>query len=340
MKVNTETILLHPKGKIESYTLDNEAGFSVTLLNYGGRLTAINVPDRDGFSENVVLNLENIDGYLADQAYFGALVGPVAGRIRNGKWKAHQLTQNQFPHHIHGGIEGFHQQIWHSVPFVTEEECGVQLSLVLPDGTDGYPGELQLRATYTITKNQELKLEMLGSSNQETLFNPTNHAYFNLSGNGKEKISTHILQIASDQVAELDHEKIPTGRLMDVEGTNFDFQSPKLLARQFFKQPQGYDDAFKLKHKEGQPQLYLADPKSKRKMEITTSEESVVVFTTTNMNENYTVFNQKMSSQLGIAIEPQGLPDAVHHSNFQSILLQPGIPKKHQTIYQFGLIDE
>lgn len=181
---------------------------------------------------------------------------------------------------------------------------------------------------------------MVGSSNQETLFNPTNHAYFNLSGNGKEKISTHILQIASDQVAELDHEKIPTGRLMDVEGTNFDFQSPKLLARQFFKQPQGYDDAFKLKHKEGQPQLYLADPKSKRKMEITTSEESVVVFTTTNMDENYVVCNQKMSSHLGIAIEPQGLPDAVHHSNFQSILLQPGIPKKHQTIYQFGLIDE
>ena len=340
MKVNTETILLHQKGKIESYTLDNEAGFSVTLLNYGGRLTAINVPDRDGFSENVVLNLENIDGYLADQAYFGALVGPVAGRIRNGKWKAHQLTQNQFPHHIHGGGAGFHQQIWHSVPFVTEEECGIQLSLVLPDGTDGYPGELQLRATYTITKNQELKLEMVGSSSQETLFNPTNHAYFNLSGNAKEKISTHILQIASDQVAELDHEKIPTGRLMDVEGTNFDFQSPKLLARQFFKQPQGYDDAFKLKHKEGQPQLYLADPKSKRKMEITTSEESVVVFTTTNMDENYVVCNQKMSSHLGIAIEPQGLPDAVHHSNFQSILLQPGIPKKHQTIYQFGLIDE
>lgn len=340
MKVNTETILLHPKGKIESYTLDNEAGFSVTLLNYGGRLTAINVPDRDGFSENVVLNLENIDGYLADQAYFGALVGPVAGRIRNGKWKAHQLTQNQFPHHIHGGGAGFHQQIWHSVPFVTKEECGIQLSLVLPDGTDGYPGELQLRATYTITKNQELKLEMVGSSSQETLFNPTNHAYFNLSGNAKEKISTHILQIASDQVAELDHEKIPTGRLMDVEGTNFDFQSPKLLARQFFKQPQGYDDAFKLKHKEGQPQLYLADPKSKRKMEITTSEESVVVFTTTNMDENYVVCNQKMSSHLGIAIEPQGLPDAVHHSNFQSILLQPGIPKKHQTIYQFGLIDE
>ena len=340
MKVNTETILLHQKGKIESYTLDNEAGFSVTLLNYGGRLTAINVPDRDGFSENVVLNLENIDGYLADQAYFGALVGPVAGRIRNGNWKAHQLTQNQFPHHIHGGGAGFHQQIWHSVPFVTEEECGIQLSLVLPDGTDGYPGELQLRATYTITKNQELKLEMVGSSSQETLFNPTNHAYFNLSGNAKEKISTHILQIASDQVAELDHEKIPTGRLMDVEGTNFDFQSPKLLARQFFKQPQGYDDAFKLKHKEGQPQLYLADPKSKRKMEITTSEESVVVFTTTNMDENYVVCNQKMSSHLGIAIEPQGLPDAVHHSNFQSILLQPGIPKKHQTIYQFGLIDE
>lgn len=340
MKVEAKTILLHPKGKIESYTLDNEAGFSVTLLNYGGRLTAINVPDQGGFSENVVLNLENIESYLEDQAYFGALVGPVAGRIRNGKWKSHQLTQNQFPHHIHGGSAGFHQQIWHSVPFVTEEECGVQLSLILPDGTDGYPGELQLRVTYTITKNQELKLEMVGSSSQETLFNPTNHAYFNLSGNGKEKISTHILQIASDQVAELDHEKIPTGRLMDVEGTNFDFQSPKLLARQFFKQPQGYDDAFKLKHKVRKPQLYLADPKSKRKMEITTSEESVVVFTTTNMDENYVVCNQKMSSHLGIAIEPQGLPDAVHHSNFQSILLQPGIPKKHQTIYQFGLIDE
>ena len=302
--------------------LSQPNGMSVSCINYGARLVSLLVPDRAGKSENIVLGLADAEAYGNDQASFGATVGPVAGRIAEGKWGTVQLEQNAGENHIHGGSRGWGQQFWNFTTEETAEAVTVTFTLESTPEAVGYPGRLQAKISYSLDAEGCLTITMTGACSEETLFNPTSHIYFNLSGEAKRPITEHTLQLACEEVLELDTDKLPTGKKRAVDGTAFDFREATVIGDAIRKRPQGFDDVF-LMQQGHQPQLILHDEESGRQMELSSNRSSIVLFSTTDMNEPYLVNGRPMQSHLGLAIEAQEVPDAIHHPGWDNIVLAP-----------------
>lgn len=305
-------------------TLMQPNGMSVSCINYGARLICLLVPDREGQSENVVLGLADAEAYGNDRASFGATVGPVAGRIAGGRWGAVQLEQNAGENHIHGGSRGWGQQFWDFTTKETAEAITVTFSLESTPEKVGYPGQLQAKVSYSLDAEGCLTIKMEGISRdtEETLFNPTSHIYFNLSGDAKRPITDHTLRMACEEVLDLDADKLPVGTKQAVEGTAFDFRKATFIGDAIRKRPEGFDDVF-LMQSDRQPQLILHDEESGRQLELSSNRSSIVLFSTTDMNEPYFVNGRPMRSQLGLAIEAQEVPDAIHHPDWDNIVLAP-----------------
>ena len=308
--------------KVLRVTLSQPNGMTVSCINYGARLISLLVPDRAGKSENIVLGLADAEAYGNDQASFGATVGPVAGRIAEGKWGTVQLEQNAGENHIHGGSRGWGQQFWNFTTEETAEAVTVTFTLESTPEAVGYPGRLQAKTSYTLDAEGCLTITMTGACSEETLFNPTSHIYFNLSGEAKRPITEHTLQLACEEVLELDTDKLPTGTKQAVAGTAFDFHEATVIGDAIRKRPQGFDDVF-LMQQGHQPQLILHDEESGRQMELSSNRSSIVLFSTTDMNEPYLVNGRPMQSHLGLAIEAQEVPDAIHHPGWDNIVLAP-----------------
>jgi len=318
--------------EVIEYQLVNDQGAIFQCLNYGAVVNAILVPDHDGCLENVVLGFDKLSDYMAHPAYFGALVGRVAGRIRKGQWLNHQLTLNEKDNHIHGGENNFSQVVWQTkIVEDRTDTLGIQFTYHSLAGENGYPGNLAVTVTYLWTNENTWVMNVEAKTDEQTLFNPTNHTYFNLSGDTKRTIAGHQLQIFSDVYAETSKDKCPTGQLLPVIKTVYDFREPVLMRTAIEKHPNGYDTAFKL----SKGIVNLNEQESGRRLEIQTTREAVIVFSTTGMDEDYFINGKKMCSHLGIALETQELPDAVHHKHFQSIVLEPNKPHISQTIYRF-----
>jgi len=317
-------------------TLSQPNGMSVSCINYGARLIRLLIPDREGKGENVVLGLADAEAYGNDRASFGATVGPVAGRIAEGRWGEVRLEQNNGAHHIHGGNRGWGQQFWDFTTEEMAEAITVTFSLESTPEKVGYPGRLQAKVRYTLDADGGLTIRMEGISRdtEETLFNPTSHIYFNLSGEAKRPITEHTLQLACEEVLELDAEKLPTGEKRAVDGTAFDFRESTAIGAAIRKQPQGFDDVF-LMQPDRQPQLILGDKESGRQMILSSNRSSIVLFSTTDMNEPYLVNGRPMQSHLGLAIEAQEVPDAIHHPGWDNIVLAPNTLAARVQNYNF-----
>lgn len=320
--------------KVMRITLSQSNGMTVSCINYGARLISLLVPDRAGKSENVVLGLADAEAYGNDQASFGATVGPVAGRIAEGKWGTVQLEQNAGENHIHGGSRGWGQQFWDFTTEETAEAVTVTFALESTPETVGYPGRLQAKTSYTLDAEGCLTITMTGACSEETLFNPTSHIYFNLSGEAKRPITEHTLQLACEEVLELDTDKLPTGTKQAVAGTAFDFREATVIGDAIRKRPQGFDDVF-LMQQGHQPQLILHDEESGRQMELSSNRSSIVLFSTTDMNEPYLVNGRPMQSHLGLAIEAQEMADAIHHPGWDNIVLVPNTLATRVQNYNF-----
>lgn len=233
-----------PETEIKKITLKNDY-LEVVLLNYGARLHQIFAPDKEGKSENVLLSYDRFEDVLTDKSFFGATVGPVAGRIRDASWGEHRLEKNCGSHHIHGGTKGWSFQFWEVEVFKTPSSIGVVF--YLKDEFSTYPGPITATITYRLTKN-ELEMTTSASSLVETICNPTNHAYFNLSGNGTRDIYEHQLTVFLDGVLELDQEKLPTGNWTKKEKLPIDFRKSPTLQEILACYPDGLDDVFLLHH--------------------------------------------------------------------------------------------
>ncbi|MBM6615489.1 galactose mutarotase [Desemzia sp. RIT804] len=318
--------------EVFEYVLTNDQQAVFRCIDYGAVVTGIEVPDQFGKRENVVLGFKQFEDYVNDSPYFGAFVGRVAGRIADGAWSAYRLTQNEGQHHIHGGVHNFSQRVWDSRVVKENNKVGVAFSLVSPDGDNGYPGNLSVTVTYYWTNENVWEMLITAETDQQTLFNPTNHTYFNLSGNTKRKVLNHTLQMDAEKYAETNGAKLPTGRLLPVANTAFDFRVPKKMRTAIKERPEGFDTPFKLT---GNKKIQLHDPDSGRILVIETDREAVVVFSTTDMEEDYLVDGEKMSSHRGIALETQELPDAVHHPKFRSIVIEPERTYHYRTKYTF-----
>ncbi|GGE25959.1 aldose 1-epimerase [Pullulanibacillus camelliae] len=332
--------------QVYQYTLVNEQGMRLSCLDYGCIITELFAPDREGNFENVVLGFDSIEDYLTHSPYFGAIVGRVAGRIAESEFELNgrrfALPKNEGQNHLHGGPRGFSHVIWDAAIIEGENESGIQFSYVSPDGEEGYPGTLQVKVTYTLNQANQLKIRYHATTDQTTLVNLTNHSYFNLSGDLKRNVLEHTLTMDSKQFFELDEALLPTGKLLNVEGTPFDFRSGRKIADgitsshpQNVLVGQGYDHPFLLNKQQSQ-EMVLSDPESGRQLIVATEEPSVVLYTSNTMEDTFKIRGTQSGKYMGVCLETQGPPDAIHHPNFKQCTLEAGQVYQTETTYTFN----
>jgi aldose 1-epimerase len=327
---------------VYSFTIINDQGTEITAINYGCIITRIMTTDKNGHLENIILGYEALEDYLSDSNYLGAIVGRVAGRIRGGSFeldgKKYTVAQNDRTNHLHGGIKGFDKVVWNAEII----EDGVCFSYVSKEGEEGYPGNLSVEVMYTLNNENEFSIRYKAKTDQKTLLTLTNHSYFNLSGNRKRNILNHTLTLKSDEFLELDESLIPTGHIAEVTDTPFEFRMGKVIGTGVTsKHPQnvlagnGYDHPFLL-NTNYDNEIILKDGESGRTLTVETDEPAVVVYTGNALQYNKDIQDMSSSKYLGICLETQGFPDAIHHSHFPSIILDKGQLYSSVTTYKFG----
>lgn len=342
----TESIFGEWNGqKIKSYTISNDHGMNVSCIEYGGIITGISVPDSKGNIENVVLGYDTLEEYTNHSPFFGAIIGRVAGRIAGSAFTlggtAYQLQKNDGEHHLHGGSGGFHHVIWDSAAEKGMNEANIRFSYVSPDGEHGYPGTLEVTVNYTLNNENELVISYEAISDEKTIINLTNHTYFNLSGDLKRDILEHEVTIKSDHFLELDETLIPTGKFINVENTPFDFRAGKKIKegvksghQQNMLAGGGYDHPFLLNTGE----MTVVDSESGRKLTVETDRPSVVLYTANMLGNDFQIRGVQSKRYLGLCLETQCPPDAVHHENFPTIVLEKNEVFKTKTSFKFLVV--
>ncbi len=332
---------------VHAIQLVNDKGMCATVLSYGGVITEISVPDKNGVVENVVLGYSTLQPYETFSPHFGALTGRVAGRISDGVFTidgtTYHLAKNNFQACLHGGIRGFAFQTYAFETRTDANACSVILKRVSPHMEEGFPGDLALEATYTLNNDNELSIEYHATTNRTTPVTLTNHSYFNLSGKPGTRVHDHLLTIQADHYGQIDEETVPT-QIACVDNTPFDFRKARNIGsalkedHEQLRFGKGFDHPFRLH--DAKPQIILADPKSGRKMEIETTEKNAVVYSGNFLGElpDEPLSNGSMPQDYaGICFETQAFPDAIHHPEVESILLEPGQIYQSKTIYRFGI---
>lgn len=342
--MHVQTCILH--GKWKKFILNNDQGIEVHILNYGGIIQKIMVPDQFGNVENIVLGYEKEKDYKTDPYYLGALIGPVAGRIAEADFSLnHQtfkLERNEGKNHLHGGQRGFHQVIWEAEPLKTSEGVGVKLCYESKDGENGYPGNVKVTVTYLLTLNNELIMDYTAVTDRTTPITLTNHTYFNLSGNLKDSICDHLVMINGSHFAELDEELLPTGRILAVRHTPFDFlQGRRLKDGITSSHPQnqivgcGYDHYFLFASDPGY--VKVEEEKSGRVLMIETNQPGVVMYTSNQMKEDRKLAEGLSKKYLGVCFETQASPASLHDQRFPSVLLKKDEIYRKKTKFTFCL---
>jgi aldose 1-epimerase len=330
------------------YTLKNRNGMEVRLASYGARITSIKVPDREGEFTDVVLGYDKVESYktAAKKPYFGVTAGRFANRIAKGKFsidgKEYQLACNNGPNHLHGGITGFDKVDWTAVPL----KNGIRFSYLSKDGEEGYPGNLDVMVTYTLTDDNKLVIDYFATTDQPTPVNLTQHAYFNLAGEGAPTVLDQELMINADSFLAIDEASIPLGAPVPVKGSPFDFRSPKPIGRDIGMESEqltngkGYDHNFVLNKKGNELTLAatLHDPASGRFMEVLT-EEPGIQFYSGNFLDGSLVGKSGRAYQhrSAICLEAQHFPDSPNRPAFPNTILRPGEEYKTTTIYRFSV---
>ncbi|MHC0037074.1 aldose epimerase family protein [Pseudoneobacillus sp. C159] len=320
--------------EIFAHTITNKNGMKMTVINYGCIITELHVPDRNGLIENVVLGFDTIEEYKNHSPYFGTIVGRHAGRIKEGKFELdgvfYQLEQNNGYNHLHGGIKGFDKVIWDVIVKENEDSITLEYNYFSKNGECGYPANVFVRVIYTLNEENEVTLMYEGYCDKKTILNMTNHTYFNLSGNLKRTVEDHQLTLKSDRFLELNDELIPTGKMLEVEGTVFDFREGRRIMDGIHSEHvqnvlagNGYDHPFLLRDNYNE-EINLYDRKSGRLLVIETNQPAVVLYTGTQLTENYLIRGVQSEKYLGLCLETQGLPDAINNPHFPSTVIDVG----------------
>jgi aldose 1-epimerase len=335
-----------PNGtSIEIYTLTNSSGCVCKVTTFGAAITELWVPDRNGKLGDVVLGFDGLDGYLARRAFKGSGIGRVANRIANGTFtldrKTYTLAINNPPNTLHGGITGFDRVVWTAEAVETPDGPSVVLHHVSPDGDEGFPGTLRVRMTYSLTNEDELRINYEATTDKATPINLTNHGYFNLAGGGD--VLGHVLEINAHKYTVSDETLIPTGEIADVAGGPLDFTVEKPIGRDIGKitaRIGGYDHNFVLDEK-GHGLFHAAsvhDPVSGRAMDVLTQEPGIQLFTSNHFDG--TVIGKKgvpFPRYGAFCLETQHFPDSVNKPEFPSTILRPGETFRSATVYQFSV---
>ena len=328
--------------EVKQYTLTNPSGMIVNILNYGGYVTNIIVPDKAGVKEDVVLGFDSLAGYLQQgNPFMGCIVGRYANRIAKGKFtldgKSYNLATNNNGNSLHGGLKGFDKAIWASQQ---QGDKSLLLTYTSKDGEEGYPGTLQVQVVYTLTPANELKIDYSAETDKPTVVNLTNHSYFNLSAGKDSTILGHQLMLAADKYTAVDATLIPTGELPPVKGTAMDFTKPTTIGTDIAKVAGGYDHNWVL-NKNGDSASLAAtvyhEP-SGRFMEVFTTQPGIQFYTGNFLNGALTGKGGiKHVKHSGLCLETQHFPDSPNQPSFPSTVLRPGEKYHETTIYKFSV---
>lgn len=346
-------------GKLEDgtsvslFTLTNENGVEVKITNYGGIITSLKVPDKEGNLEDVVLGFDTLEGYTSEAykeagPYFGAIIGRYGNRIANAKFtldgEEYQLAPNNNPNHLHGGVKGYDKVVWEAEEMRTDDGVGLKLHYVSEDMEEGYPGTLTVDVVYTLTNDNEIVMDYKATTDKKTIVNLTNHSYFNLNG-GKSDILDHEVMINADKFIPVDRTLIPTGEIRDVEGTPFDFTSPTAVGAKIqedneqLKYGLGYDHCWVVNGNNGEMRLAATvyEPNSGRYMEVHSTEPGIQFYSGNFLDGSLTGSRDIVyKHRYGLALETEHFPDAPNQPDFPSVELNPGETYHTQTIYKFS----
>ena len=347
MKIQKEKFGVYKNEDIFEYTLTNSTGLSLSVITYGAIITKIKMANNKGTVEDITMNVSSLKEIVAERPFHGAIIGRVSGRIANARYLDGEteivLDQNENPHMLHGGYTGIDQHIWKVTTIESKEQAALVLKTVSPDGEGGFPGDLVITVTYTLTEKGEVKIRYEAATNKRTLFNPTNHVYFNLNGDVKKPIYNHEIQVNSNQFAVLDNENIPTGELRSVENTTFDLR-PLTNLEDVLKSDEkqitdrnGLDHPFALNKTKDVPDAVLKERNSGRTLKMTTDTDAMVVYSHNKERIPTALYEDVLPVHGGITLETCRLPNAVNQEKFGSIWLEPGEDFSSETVFIFSV---
>ena len=342
-----------PDGEtVDLYTLTNSGGMEVKIITYGGRIISLTSPDRSGNYENVVLGFDNLDQYLEENPFFGALIGRYANRIEKGEFyldgQKYSLAVNNGQNHLHGGDKGFDKVVWQAR--VIDTANSLVLSYLSPDMEEGYPGELEITVTYSLKDDNSLEVKYEATTSKKTVINFTQHAYFNLSADFSKNILDHELEINANHYLPVDGTQIPTGEIREVQRSYFDFREPvtigkhidKILEEQQLERGTGYDHCWVLNEGAGDDAGFAASayhPGTGRLLEVFTDQPGVQLYTGNHLDGTLPIPGGKgyFQKRTGFCLETQNFPDAPNQESFPPATLEPGETFSSVTTFRFSV---
>lgn len=341
--INVRTIDMEGKSA-KVFQLKNGNGMEVELLSYGGILSKIIVPDKDGNLENVLLTYNKPEDFQNDTYFFGATAGRYANRIDRGQFeldgKSYSLTINNGENHLHGGVQGFNRKFWDAEVMELKDAVGVKMTYVSSDGEEGYPGTLTTTLTFVLEKNNKLNITFNAETDQPTIVNLTHHGYFNLSGM-KENILNHELTIFADHYTPVGEGLIPTGEILPVAGTPFDFTIPHQIGERISETGRGYDHNFVIKQQHDGVLTKMAElfhQASGRKMILHSNMPGVQFYSGNFLDGKQITEGVSYTQNFGLCLEPQYFPDSPNNPQFPSARLDPGQTYEHRIVYEFEVV--
>jgi aldose 1-epimerase len=321
----------------------------VCVISLGGIIQKLTAPDRDGKYDDVVLGFDSVDRYSAEHPYFGALIGRYGNRIAAGRFSLdgsdYVLACNNGKHHLHGGLRGFDRVEWNVQPVSSGQDDSLVLNYVSADGEEGYPGELSVTVIYTLTSDDELRIDYKSTTSKPTPINLTSHPYFNLAGHRDNSILDHELEIAATYFTPVDQDLVPTGILQPVDGTPMDFREATSIgeridiANEQLQFAGGYDHNWVLDKVPGEPKIAarVKEPLSGRQMEVHTTEPGLQFYTGNSLDGSiHGKQGKPYVCRSGFCLETQHFPDAPNQPDFPSTILRPGEVYESTTVYQFS----
>ncbi|HUF62769.1 MAG TPA: aldose epimerase family protein [Verrucomicrobiales bacterium] len=349
--IETEPYGVLPSGvPVTLYTLTNDSGMQVSVIDLGGIIVRVRTPDREGKLDDVVLGCASLESYLKDSPFFGCITGRYCNRIAHGEFTlggtTYTLAKNNGNHHLHGGKEGFNRKLWTAAPGVKDNAPSLVLSYTSPDGEEGYPGNLTCRVVYTLTNDNALRVDYHAVTDKATVVNLTNHSYFNLAGAAKaQPILDHVLTIHASRFTPTDSEAIPTGEIQPVKGTPLDFTSPTRIgdriedAHEQIQFGKGYDHNYVIEGEAGtlRAAARVHEPTTGRVLEIETTDAGIQFYTGNFLDGSFEGKDgAAYPRRSGFCLEEQKYPDSPNHPSFPSAALQPGETYSKTTVYKFS----
>lgn len=334
---------------VDEYTLTNGNGVEVKVITYGGIISSVRVPDRNGKLDNVVLGLDTLSDYETKNPYLGAIIGRYGNRIAKAQFTldgtVYTLAANNGTNSLHGGLKGFDKMVWTAKEIPSTADVGLELHHLSLDGEEGFPGNLATKVVYTLTADNAIRIEYSATTDKTTIVNLTQHTYFNLAGNGSGSIYGSIVQINADRYTPVDENLIPTSELAPVAGTPFDFRAPKSIdggIRSGHPQmvlARGYDHNFVINRTDDTSlakAAFVYDPVTGRGMEVFTTEPGIQFYTSNFFDATVVGSSGGMYRQGdGFCLETQHYPDSPNQASFPTTTLKPGETYKTTTVYKF-----